>query len=215
MNQLALNTFYTDSVSATTFFFSVADDHQTARFNIVSDTGFRTVPLVRFHVENNFVNVDEEDIERLCKYHSNPPKIEIVKKTKKIGREGKENKPNPLEVIRFIRPLDSDDNMHGVTLAFLLDYDNRFITVGISVCNGDNFSKEIGVAYATDGSNYISGLYMPDEIYNCTSKIGLVEWFIEYSPEENANNPNVVYNISWKMIQLMLDIYATSRYTIG
>lgn len=212
MTQFNINTLYSDTDTNTNFFFSLTDE-KTARFNIISGSKIHTVPLVRFYVENNVVTTSDTDIERICKYHSNPSKIEIVKKTKTYGRIGKEDKKNPLQVIRFIRPKDKNDNMRGVTLAFLLDYNNRNITVGISVCNGDNFCKDTGVSLATDGTNYVSGLYMPDEIYNCTSKIGLVEWFMEQSPTENEGNPNAKYNIRWKTIQLMLDIYADSSYT--
>jgi hypothetical protein len=209
MTQFNINTLYSDTDTNTNFFFSLTDE-KTARFNIISGSKIHTVPLVRFYVENNVVTTSDTDIARICKYHSNPPKIEIVKKTKTYGRIGKEDKKNPLQVIRFVRPKDKHDNMRGVTLVFLLDYKNRNITVGISVCNGDNFCKETGVSLATDGTNYISGLYMPDGIYNCTSKDGLVKWFMEDSPVENSGNPNACYNINWKTIQLMLDIYADS-----
>lgn len=67
-----------------------------------------------------------------------------------------------IKIQRFIRPSDfrfrydyeSDDkffdhdNLYGITLLFEIDYKGGVVKAKHSVCNGDNFSREIGISYA-------------------------------------------------------------------
>ena len=55
---------------------------------------------------------------------------------------------------RFERDRESDDkyfdhpNLYGVTILYRLDYENDTVEAQYSVCNGDNFSKEVGISRA-------------------------------------------------------------------
>lgn len=62
-------------------------------------------------------------------------------------------KPNKVNIIRYIRPVTMFsaplvDNMYGVTLYIELDYVDRLVKFGYSVCAGDNFNKKDGIAFA-------------------------------------------------------------------
>lgn len=74
---------------------------------------------------------------------------------------------NQVQVVRYIRPRTharlasnlsvtnkrnfdelvkvENDNMHGITLVFNMDYEDRSVVARWSICNGDNFNKEVGV----------------------------------------------------------------------
>lgn len=69
-----------------------------------------------------------------------------------------------LVVYRYIRPdgdhwgwptdYEINENLYGITVRFDVDYLTRIVTAGWSICEGDNFSKEIGrnradLAYVT------------------------------------------------------------------
>lgn len=56
----------------------------------------------------------------------------------------------PLRVVRFVRPdaRTRNNNLYGITFVFHLDYKTRLVHVQWSVCNGDNFNKQIGVQEA-------------------------------------------------------------------
>lgn len=80
-----------------------------------------------------------------------------------------------IKIKRFIRPADfrfrydyeSDDkffdhdNLYGITLLFEIDYKSGVVKAKHSVCNGDNFSKEIGIRYAE--INHVE-CYFPTEV---------------------------------------------------
>lgn len=120
-------------------------------------------------------------------------------KTKKNSKS-KSTKPNVIEVIRFIRPDHGyyiDANMYGVTLAFTLDYELRKVHVGISICNGDNFEKDTGVALARTYRHNVTNLDMPKSFDGC-----LVKWFMDTAPtqifEETASTtltPSIINNL--------------------
>ena len=40
------------------------------------------------------------------------------------------------------------DNLYGVTVEFEIDFGCKFVTANWSVCNGDNFSREVGKSIA-------------------------------------------------------------------
>ena len=62
----------------------------------------------------------------------------------------KTNPHTPLRVVRFVRPdaRTRNNNLYGITFVFHLDYKTRLVHVQWSVCNGDNFNKQIGVQEA-------------------------------------------------------------------
>lgn len=58
-----------------------------------------------------------------------------------------EKKPDVILFHRYIRPRNfwgEVDNMRGVTVAVELDYNQRLARFGISICDGDNFNKDLG-----------------------------------------------------------------------
>ena len=128
---------------------------------------------------------------------------------KKNSGKAKTAKPNVIEVIRFIRPDHGyyiDANMYGVTLAFTLDYELRKVHVGISICNGDNFEKDTGVALASTYRHNVTNLDMPKSFNGC-----LVKWFMDAAPtqifEETASTtltPSIINNL--------VGIFAMSKY---
>ena len=130
------------------------------------------------------------------------------------SKQTKRNKKkNPVEVIRYIRPMDENcygqSNLFGVTLVFTLDYNRRRINVGISVCNGDNFDKKLGIDLAKEKGISVLNAYMPDDIYNCQSRDSLVDWFVTRLPQEPQPR-EVVFNINHRTIELITEIYACS-----
>lgn len=58
---------------------------------------------------------------------------------------------NTKTVVRYIRPVGYlNNNLFGITIVSHLDYDQRVMAFSYSVCNGDNFSREEGVARAME-----------------------------------------------------------------
>jgi hypothetical protein len=57
------------------------------------------------------------------------------------------SKPGIVEFYRYVRPIDKKtgyaDSTKGTCFYIVMNYDTRIFRVAISVCNGDNFSKEI------------------------------------------------------------------------
>lgn len=204
--------FHRDQQTGVDFFFTPHVDN-SAKLNIrLGKSKFVPIPHLYFKCDNNVVKTDPTLVSQYCKKINVGQTYEKVAVPVASSRAGKENKPNPFVVPRFVRPLHRNDNLYGVTLVFILNYETRIVDVGISICNGDNFVKQIGIDLALDGSNFVSGLHMPDDIYACNSADSLVQWFFERSPSENQNNENATYNISWKTIKLMLDIYQSSKH---
>ena len=71
-----------------------------------------------------------------------------------------------VQVIRYVRPtfentwddFSGEDyyrfsNLYGITAVFDIDYELGIVLARWSVCNGDNFSKEVGVNLAKNSSN--------------------------------------------------------------
>ena len=67
--------------------------------------------------------------------------------------------PTHLKVIRFLRPdpvLDDPinsyckvdyahhDNLYGISVVYDIDYNERVVQAKWSICNGDNFNKDLG-----------------------------------------------------------------------
>lgn len=127
-------------------------------------------------------------------------------------RPGKEDKKNPVEVIRFLRPYAFHENMFGVTFIFTLDYHKRRIDVQLSVCNGDNFSRKEGVNEARKNKNTITGIYMPDDIYHSNGTDGLVTWFVTRVPDETRGDKNVKFNVHYNTIRLVTSMYENSHH---
>lgn len=204
-----LNQVYTNGLYDKRVFFQ--QQGLNAVIGIIDGEGVMSIvpgAFFQIHGLDRQVIVSDEDLVNII---ANYPKktVEIVKKR---SVRGKQSLPNPLEVVRFIRPLNWDNhNLYGVTLVFNLDYNRRKIDVGISICNGDNFEKSDGINRAKTGKMYIAGLDMPADIWNCASKDGLIAWFMERAVVENEHNPSVAFNINWKSIELMIDMYAASK----
>lgn len=87
--------------------------------------------------------------------------------------EASKEKPMIVEITRYYRPyridfrLDdrvAEKHIHsdrGVTVMFKLDYNERTFTARFSICNGDNFSKAVGICYAQACPNPIIGEIVP------------------------------------------------------
>lgn len=94
------------------------------------------------------------------------------------------NKPNPVTVWRYFRgyPIESG---YGVTMRFVLDYEQGLIYVSMSFCNGDNFSKTIGRRMIEDGNCFDVMMAMEtcmtlenDPVFSVPDN-GLVDYLIE------------------------------------
>lgn len=127
-------------------------------------------------------------------------------------RDDEQDKENTVEVIRFLRPFAYHENLFGVTFIFTLDYEHRCIDVQFSVCNGDNFNRSEGVRRARENKNYISGIYMPDDIYHSNGKDGLIKWFVTRVPDEIRGDRNVTIYTHINTMRLVADIYANSSH---
>jgi hypothetical protein len=56
-----------------------------------------------------------------------------------------------IEVVRYIRPtvtMTHQTNLYGITVIYEIDYDTRTVRASWAICEGENFSKTIGYAYA-------------------------------------------------------------------
>jgi hypothetical protein len=74
-------------------------------------------------------------------------------------------KPAIVEVTRFYRATDDYGYVisdRGVTVNFTLDYEHRKYTAMWSLCQGDNFSKEVGINTAKYCKSPISGDFNPE-----------------------------------------------------
>lgn len=59
--------------------------------------------------------------------------------------------PNMIHVLRYIRPTVDDglpDNMYGITISYIMDYDNRKVYAQWAICNGEQFSRKVGTVVA-------------------------------------------------------------------
>jgi hypothetical protein len=89
------------------------------------------------------------------------------------------SKPGVAEFYRYVRPIDKKtgyaDSTKGTCFYIVMDYDTRKLKVAISVCNGENFSKEIAKEITRErihqGEFYVFSL---DEFTN--SGLALVEF---------------------------------------
>ena len=94
-----------------------------------------------------------EDLPRLSPNNVVTSKFEGVKKVEK---------PRFIEFVRYVRPYKTTDdyrnpvqidNLQGITFKIQLDYKQKKIRFGYSVCNGDNFNKKLGIENATSMFN--------------------------------------------------------------
>lgn len=206
----ALNKIHQDSATASCFFLS-DNGNGLASLSIIVGITVHKVEGMKFRTNGEVAIFNQDIIKEIFLEFFEADKHSPVAPTTEDPRAGKQMKKNPIQVVRFIRPYHKHSNLYGVTLVFTLDYEKKTIDVGISVCNGDNFDNAVGVNIAENGDNYILGLTMPDYIYNCTSRIGLVEWFFEHAEEENADNGCVQYNVSPNAVSLMCNMYDSSK----
>lgn len=178
---------------------------ETVKLYHSDKTNGNLIYIGKFNAEDGFVKVNRETL------------------VEKINNVNTPKKKNPIHVVRYIRPQDEyciSSNLYGVTLIFTLDYEKRLIDVGISVCNGDNFDRKVGVKLASGGEIGVKNALMPSDIYTGESKDGLVDWFIQRFPEEyisyrNDKNINTKININTKTINLINTIYSMSKYPDG
>lgn len=163
------------------------------------------VNLTFNHDNNNMISITCQYFDEIIKNYFHGQRQVVVQHTPPVV---KVEKKNPIDVVRYIRPVSLYDNLYGVTLVFTLDYTNRNIDVGISICWGDNFTKVEGIDRARSGKISITGMTMPDDIHNGTCDMGLVQWFVERSPTEQHDN--AVYNIRQSAISKIISIYTAS-----
>lgn len=77
-------------------------------------------------------------------------------------------KPMVVNINRYFRPYNKVNGKkdiisnRGVTCMITLDYNERTFTAKWSICNGDNFNKGIGIAYAQACSHPIVGNLPPE-----------------------------------------------------
>ncbi len=189
------------------FIFSKAGKN-TAKLHIIDNkTGeIREVAHTTIDNNDNVVHVGVSCLQKVIDIHTEDT------------REAHTHKENPIEVIRYLRPLDElcgyRSNLYGVTFIFTLDYEKKKIDVNLSVCNGDNFSKKDGVDFAREGKISITNIDMPDYIYNCSTKDSLVYWFLNRFPNEfdRKKSPDTIFNIRNNTIKLINQIYMCSGY---
>lgn len=70
---------------------------------------------------------------------------------------------NIVEVVRYIRPgkpyparkhsVRNKDNLYGITILFLIDYEDGTVEARFSVCSGDNFDRQLGKGFARGKSS--------------------------------------------------------------
>lgn len=105
----------------------------------------------------------------------------VPEELQEISVFSKEDKPDIVEFFRYIRPHNNTgeiDNLRGVTLRFVLNYPEDKVDVFVSICNGDNFEKQLGrdlCTWARDA--YRFEFRMPEGI-NFDRWGGAVFWFI-------------------------------------
>lgn len=109
----------------------------------------------------------------------------VITANKSTKEDTPKKKHRFVEFYRYVRPLDEHgyDPLKGVTLKFVLDYEERTIIVGYSVCNGDNFVKAEGrrrAAFAVHQGTSCITLPMPKNGIDENGSVGL---FWEYVRE--------------------------------
>ena len=70
---------------------------------------------------------------------------------------------NKVEVVRYIRPdvwFDSEEyaeftNLYGITIIHTVDYDAQQVSSVWSICNNDNFSKQLGKELARQSKKQV------------------------------------------------------------
>lgn len=186
------------------FIFSKAENNKSKLHIIDGVTG--NITEVADAVSNgDTVHVGVSDLQKVIDIYARPAFV-----------NNKQNMPNPIEVVRYLRPLDEycngHSNMYGVTFVFTLDYEKKLIDVGISVCNWDNFSKKEGIKFAKNGKIGVTNIPMPDYIHDCSSTDSLVSWFLTKFPVEFSRGTakDTVININIETINLIKKMYMCS-----
>ena len=65
-----------------------------------------------------------------------------------------------------------NDNLYGITIRFDIDFVKREVTARWAVCDGDNFSKEVGRSYADYAYTAVTFLYdMVDDCEGLTNAL--------------------------------------------
>lgn len=202
-----INSVYT--LDATQFYFT-AENKNLASLTIINNKVVTTLGNRYACTIDGVVCVSPDTIKSVVKAITKH--VNNLQAIDQNPRAGKEDKKNPVEVVRFLRPYSFNENMFGVTFIFTLNYHTRRIDVKISVCNGDNFSRQEGIDRAKNGKISMNNLYMPDDIYNSNGKDGLVKWLIERVPNETCGDKNAKFNINQTTLKLIIDMYSNSRY---
>ena len=138
-------------------------DETLAQF-INTETGrawnFAKYPLFQNVEEEVCAFLKNEDLPRLSPNDVIKSKFDGVKKVEK---------PRYIDFIRYVRPYKTTDdyrnpvqidNLQGITFKIQLDYKQKKIRFGYSVCNGDNFNKKLGIENATSMFN-VNPIVMP------------------------------------------------------
>lgn len=115
----------------------------TSIFTIMNDcdTAYKTKDLWKVYEEDKTYAVS-----------SKPIAADIVFPSKKAGNK----KPDLIEVVRYYRPLNDNGNIdssRGITAIFTIDYVNNVFKATWSMCNGDNFDKQLGKALANENAS--------------------------------------------------------------
>lgn len=118
----------------------VVKDFDTDRGYAVFDT--LCLLELMFNMAMDSKSISETNIDQDTKFIND--NITITKKVKKSRY---------VNFVRHIRPTNADpkdwlfgkiDPLRGVTLAFRLDYQDYYVSVGYATCNGENYSKKEG-----------------------------------------------------------------------
>ena len=115
---------------------------------------------------------------------------------------------NTVKVVRYIRPENfgwdfmENSNLYGITIIFELDHEARDVTASFSICNGDNFSREVG-KYLAETSNAVVTFDMDDIdtygglIFALTNRLN--QLFLEDS--------GIFLDYTWDYFKEYLDLY--------
>lgn len=116
-------------------------------------------------------------------------------------------KPPKINFFRYVRPLDWIGQIEprgGMALAFEIDYIKRIISVGVSICNDENFNRKIGRTISSVRlKNTDSSYHFEFPFLGAIGNEGTVNEFMDFLCEEIMNNDSK-YNR-----KIMLKIMAT------
>ena len=130
------------------YILSQVEDRYSLFFNRVTGRvwSFVKYPIYQNPEDNFYYSFVDED--RL-------PTCQVPKVVETDINTPLDKKERFVSFIRYVRPKHNNeiDNLQGVTFAIVLDYQEKTIKYGYSVCDGDNFIKEIGTSLAQTNLN--------------------------------------------------------------